>query len=269
MKEFLQAFLSILILFSSITASADSMFNRKIKTGKNLFQALLEQGVPNEPLDLTFQMFDYNEGRIPNTTYAVIIDYTLPSTTKRFYLLNFNLGTVEKFYVAHGINSGIIQTRNFSNILDSWKSSIGFYFAKGTYISNKNGLSLYLDGIDNSNSNARLRNIVLHGAKYVSDDFILQNKRLGWSEGCPAVSTEALPYLANLLQDGSIIFSYQKDLLAAARQNPNEQNLLGSEILPVGVNTNRTPGEGGGPPVLPEPLPTPSPSPGPPAVITP
>lgn len=246
MKELRLTILTVFILLFSLFAHAGSMFDRRTNTGKYLFEALLEQGVPREPLDMTFRLFDFNVGRIPNTTYAVIIDHSLPSTVKRLYLMNFNTGFVERFYAAHGINSGVIQTRNLSNLPDSWKSSLGFYFAKGTYMSQKNGLSMYLDGIDRSNNNARIRNIVLHGAKYVSDEFILQNGRLGWSEGCPAVSLEALPYLVNLLQNGSIVFSYHKDLLQASKQNPSEQSLLGSEIIPAGTNISRTPGEGGG-----------------------
>lgn len=248
MKE-LRPTIFLSLIFSIFTASISAqagMYDRKVPNGRYLFETLLDAGVPREPLDLVFRLFDYNQGRIPNTSFAVIVDYTLPSTTKRLYFMNFNTGVVERFYVSHGIKSGVIQTRNFSNLLDSWKSSIGFYYAKGTYKSQKNGLSLYLDGIDRSNNQARARNIVLHGAKYVSDEFIAQNGRLGWSEGCFAVDLNVLQYLINNLQNGSIIFSYHKDLLQYSRQYPIEQSLMGQEQIPPGVNLNRTPGEGGG-----------------------
>ncbi len=185
-----------------------------------------------EPLDLIFRMFDYNEGRIPNTNYTVLVDYSRPSTEKRLYLMNLIDGTVQKYYVSHGIRSGIIETRNFSNLPDSWKSSLGFYYAKGTYVSEKNGISLYLDGVDRSNNNARIRTIVLHGAKYVGDDFIKKNGRLGWSEGCFAVGIEHVNNLINLLQNGSILLSYHKDLMGSARRFPTEQSMVGDEIVP-------------------------------------
>lgn len=229
-------------------AWADSLFNRRLPNGRYLFDAFLDQGVPREPLDLIFRMFDYNEGRIPNTDYAVLVDYSRPSTEKRLYLLDLNKALIQKFYVSHGINSGVVQTRSFSNYPDSWKSSLGFYFAKGSYVSDKNGLSLYLDGVDRSNNNARYRTIVLHGAKYVSDEFIQKNGRLGWSEGCFAVGLEAVEYLVNLLKNGSILFSYHKDLIGFSRRFPSEQSLSGNEFVPPGVNRNRTPGEGGGQP---------------------
>nr|BFD60623.1 hypothetical protein CKG001_27300 [Bdellovibrio sp. CKG001]BFD64037.1 hypothetical protein BdHM001_27180 [Bdellovibrio sp. HM001] len=238
--------LAFVTMFFASSSYAESMYNRRVAGGRLLFDVLLEQYVPREPLDLIFRMFDYNEGRIPNTDYAVLVDYSRPSVEKRLYLLNLRSGRVERFHVAHGIRSGILETRSFSNLPDSWKSSLGFYYAKGTYLSSKNGLSLYLDGIDRSNNNSRIRNIVLHGATYVSEDFILRNGRLGWSEGCFAVGLEHVQYLINILQNGSILLSYHKDLIAYSRRYPSEQSLFGDEIIPPGVNTRRNPGEGGG-----------------------
>ncbi|MNT80426.1 hypothetical protein D3C72_2198770 [compost metagenome] len=86
----------------------------------------------------------------------------------------------------------------------------------------------------------------MHGAKYVSDDFIRKNGRLGWSEGCFAVSLESAPTLISILQTGSILLSYHSQLMGYAKQYPWEQSLVGEEIVPRGVNRNRTPGEGGG-----------------------
>lgn len=234
------------VFFSSCWAQADSLFNRRTYSGRFVFDVLLEQAVPREALDLIFRMFDYNEGRIPNTDYAVLVDYSRPSTEKRLYLLDLRQGYVERFHVAHAIRSGVLEARTFSNIPDSWRSSLGFYFANGTYNSAKNGLSLYLDGIDRSNDNSRVRNIVLHGAPYVSEAFISRNGRLGWSEGCFAVGLEHVKYLANILQGGSILLSYHKDLMRFSRRYPLEQALLGEEYIPPGVNPRRMPGEGGG-----------------------
>jgi len=222
------------------------MYERQTVDGRNLYQALLQEGVPREALDLSFRFFDYNEGRIDNMDASVIVDYTKPSTEKRLLLMNFITGLVERYYVSHGINSGVVEARSFSNLTDSWKSSLGFYYAQGTYTSGKNGLSLVLDGIDRSNDQARPRAIVLHGAKYVSEEFIAANKRLGWSEGCFAVSLTDAPYLINLLQSGSVILSYHQQLMSLARRYPYDQGLPGEELVPPGVNRKRTPGEGGG-----------------------
>jgi hypothetical protein len=241
----------IAVLLSSILISShgfaangpNSMFNRKTTSGQNLYQAVISQGISEEPVNLLFRMFDYNYGRIANTKTAVIVDYSKISTEKRLYFLHLDSGLVEKFYVSHGINSGVLETRSFSNLMDSWKSSLGFYYAKGTYNSAKNGPSLKLEGIDRSNDNARNRLIVMHGAKYVSDDFIQRNGRLGWSQGCFAVALDVLPMLLNSMQNGSLLLSYHKDLWKYARQYPSEQEVMGNEVVPPGVNTQITPEE--------------------------
>ncbi|NUN07247.1 MAG: murein L,D-transpeptidase catalytic domain family protein, partial [Bdellovibrio sp.] len=232
-------------LFTS-SANAESLFDRQVRDGRYLFDVLLERGLPKEALDMLFRMFDYNVGYIPNVTTTVLVDYSQASNEKRLYLINLVTGDIQRFYVAHGIRSGVLEARSFSNLMDSWKSSLGFFYAKGTYLSERNGLSLYLQGIDLSNNNARVRAIVLHGARYVSDSFISQNGRLGWSEGCFAVGLEYVDYLIRELQGGSILFSYHKDLMGFSRRYPAEQTLSGNEYIPPGVNTKRTPEEGGG-----------------------
>ena len=238
----------VLFLTGSLVAPnsfAESLFDRQVSDGRYLFNVLVEHGLPEDALNMLFRMFDYNVGYIPNVTTTVLVDYSQVSTEKRLYLINLVSGDIQRYYVAHGIRSGVLQARSFSNLTDSWKSSLGFFYAKGTYNSERNGLSLYLQGIDQSNNNARSRAIVLHGARYVSDAFILQNGRLGWSEGCFAVGLEDVDYLINELQGGSIIFSYHKDLMAFSRRYPAEQALSGQEYIPSGVNTRRTPEEGG------------------------
>lgn len=238
------AFVFILIFASS--ASANSLFDRRLEDGRLLFDAILDKGLPGPAIELIFKMFDYNQGRIVNTEYTVLVDYSLPSSEKRLYLINLFTADVQQFYVSHGVRSGILESRSFSNALDSWKSSLGFYYIKGSFISLKNGLSLFMDGIDKSNNNARMRNIFLHGAKYANEQFIAQNGRLGWSEGCFAVGIENIDYLVSLLQNGSILFSYHKDLTGFSRRYPRDQQLAGKEVIPPGVNKVRAPGEGGG-----------------------
>lgn len=236
----------IMVFLSFLNEAQAGMFDRRTPDDRLVYEALIDQGIPEEALNLLFRMFDYNEGLIPNIDQAVIVDYSKPSTEKRLYLLNLAEATFEAYYVAHGIRSGVVETRSFSNLTDSWKSSLGFYFAKGTFIGKKNGLSLFLDGIDKSNDQARVRSIILHGAKYVSEDFIRQNGRLGWSEGCFAVSLDSVNYLISILQSGSLLLSYHKDLMSYSRSYPQEQSMIGDEFIPSGVNQRRVPGEGGG-----------------------
>ncbi len=110
--------------------------------------------------------------------------------------------------VSHGRNSGELMAENFSNIPGSNESSPGFYVTGETYIG-KHGLSLALDGLETGiNDKARARAIVIHGADYVSDDFIRTHGRLGRSQGCPAVPVELSEEIIKTIKGGSCLFIY-------------------------------------------------------------
>jgi hypothetical protein len=70
-------------------------------------------------------------------------------------------------------------------------------------------MSLKLDGLEKGlNDNARERAVVIHGADYVSESFIKQNKRLGRSQGCPAIPLEMNGKIINVIKDKSCLFIY-------------------------------------------------------------
>jgi hypothetical protein len=105
---------------------------------------------------------------IIQSDYLTIIDYSMPSTSKRLWVIDTNENKVIlNSLVAHGKNSGLNYANSFSNKNESNKSSLGFFTTGETYIG-KHGLSLKLDGLEKGiNNNARERAIVIHGADYV------------------------------------------------------------------------------------------------------
>src|SRR5690606_10049179 len=109
-------------------------------------------------------------------------------------------------YVAHGRNSGEDIATEFSNVEDSYKSSLGFYVTEDLYYG-KHGLSLKLIGMDEDfNSNAMDRCIVMHGADYASEEFIRQNGRLGRSLGCPAIPMEEHEEIVKTIKHGTPMY---------------------------------------------------------------
>src|SRR5262249_31752492 len=96
----------------------------------------------------------------------------------------------------------------FSNENGSKKSSLGIYLTAETYIG-KHGLSLRLDGMEPTNSNARKRDIVLHGAEYVSDETIKKQGRLGKSWGCPACPQPTPARPVEQLKNKSVLLLYR------------------------------------------------------------
>ena len=138
-----------------------------------------------------------------------IIDFNLPSTEKRMYVLD--LSKKEVLYVthvAHGRNSGGNYATSFSNKNGSYQSSLGFYRTAETY-NGGNGYSLRLDGLEKGiNDLARPRAVVIHGADYANEEFIKSTGRLGRSFGCPALPQELNKPIINTIKDGSLIFIY-------------------------------------------------------------
>jgi len=152
------------------------------------------------------------EKELLNKDILTIIDFSLSSNDKRLWVINVKNNEV-LFYdlVAHGINSGNEFATKFSNIPRTNMSSLGFFVTGSTYYG-KHGLSLYLNGMDEGyNHNAKKRAIVMHGAKYVSSDFIKKHGRLGRSFGCPSVSLDIYQDVIQTIAEGSCLFIYYPD----------------------------------------------------------
>jgi hypothetical protein len=141
-----------------------------------------------------------------------VVDFDLPSTEKRLWVLDLAKNEI-LFHtlVAHGHNSGENEATNFSNTDQSNMSSLGFYTTGGEY-QGKHGRSLKLEGLDEgTNTNAAARSIVMHGADYVSEEFIKQNGRLGRSLGCPALPMEFKDQIIETVTGGTCLFVNRSD----------------------------------------------------------
>jgi hypothetical protein len=150
------------------------------------------------------------------------IDYSLSSNIKRLWVVD--LGKMSLVYhelVAHGRNTGEEYARKFSNKENSYQTSLGF-FITGEIYNGKHETSVKMNGVEQKfNGRAFDRGIVMHGADYVSEQFIRQHQRLGRSLGCPAVSQEVISKLSSTICDGVCLFAYY----------PNKSYLKSSTIL--------------------------------------
>jgi hypothetical protein len=152
------------------------------------------------------------DGKLNDSNLVSFIDFTKPSTEKRFYTVDLNSRTV-KFHslVSHGRNTGENIAKSFSNTPNSNQSSLGFYITGETYVGSK-GYSMRLDGMDGEyNSNMRNRAVVMHDAEYVSEEWIKKYGRLGRSQGCPALPKAIAKTVINTIKDKSLIFAYYND----------------------------------------------------------
>lgn len=171
--------------------------------------ASVGQKVPAERL----YIFKTKERPNGNPRFWGIVDFNQHSSKKRFYVFDTKEKTVQQYLVAHGKGSDANHdgmADKFSNEGESKSSSLGIYRCAETY-SGKHGFSLRMDGLEEINSNVRRRDIVLHKANYVSQDFINKNNGiLGRSDGCFAVENAVHETLINQLKDGSYIIAWKK-----------------------------------------------------------
>jgi hypothetical protein len=176
-------------------------------------QILREQHdrIPPAALERAFGYFREHPDKVTNARYVTIIDFDQPSTARRMHVINMSTGHVEDLLVAHAKKSGDNYATQFSNTPGSNMSSLGVYLTGDAITSPKHGPALLLHGQEPTNDNALKREIILHGANYVSDDFIRKNGRLGRSLGCPAVEDALAPRLVEALKGGSIMLIYKSE----------------------------------------------------------
>ncbi|MGP1479776.1 MAG: murein L,D-transpeptidase catalytic domain family protein [Capnocytophaga sp.] len=141
-----------------------------------------------------------------------IIDFTKDCNTKRFYTIDLEKMKILYYtYVAHGKKSGERIPTSFSDVVESNKSSIGFYITGDTY-NGSNGYSLMLHGDEKGyNSNLAKRSVVIHTADYANENYIARNGRMGRSLGCPVLPENIYKQVINTIKEKTMIFAYYND----------------------------------------------------------
>lgn len=156
---------------------------------------------------------------ISNRSYVGIIDYTKPSSQKRFYLINLKTGEVKSHYVSHGrygethranqsIKSSpkansVREAKHFSNEPGLNATAGGFYITGGEY-SGKYGRSQVLHGLERGvNDNACKRAVVIHPSSMIKQTGVYR-----MSSGCPMVSYSEIDQVINKLRSGALLYKF-------------------------------------------------------------
>jgi hypothetical protein len=214
----------LLDLFLSVFAGNTNNLPSEINSNSNLiYKQIGNNSLSFEAFDLALRGYmELKDSLRLKENIITVVDFSQPSTKKRFYLINIDTKKVlYQDYVAHGKYTGVLEAKEFSNNVNSNQSSLGFFKTGETY-QGKNGFSLRLDGLEKGiNELARKRGIVIHSAYYVEESFIKKYGRLGRSFGCPTLPSKNYNEIIELIKDGTLLFIY----------SPEESYLQSSKLL--------------------------------------
>jgi hypothetical protein len=134
-----------------------------------------------------------------NQEYCFLIDMSLPSNQKRFFVYDLKKDTLIKSgLVTHGrCNQQWLEGRKYSNEVGCGCTSLGKYRIGNSYYG-RFGLAFKLHGLDKTNSNAFKRYVVLHSHECVPDYEVAND--ICQSDGCPTVSPQFLKQLDPMIK---------------------------------------------------------------------
>lgn len=196
---------------AALTLATTMVISAAHANDNNDYSHLDPQGlVPKRALNQAIAYFKKNRSEFPNQRVITVIDFTKSARQKRFFVVNLQTGAVTARATSHGRgsdpgNTGMAQ--KFSNKDKSHASSLGFYRTLETYTSSKfkshggEGLSLRLQGLSSTNSNAWNRAVVIHPARYVNE-----GGHTGRSYGCPALDPRFSKQTVQTIKNGSLLY---------------------------------------------------------------
>jgi hypothetical protein len=165
-----------------------------------LFFNLLFLGPPSSTSIVDKAIAIQKQYKVTNDKYVVMVDYSKSINEERLYIVNTKTAKIEMTsIVSHGVYSGKEYATDFSNVENSYKSSLGAYLTENTYYGHF-GYSLVLNGLDKTNSNAKKRKIIFHSTK------IMKTK---WSWGCFSLPENNTRKIIDMIKGGCLVYAYK------------------------------------------------------------
>lgn len=187
--------ISVIILFIFILFTKEGIFSKKEKVYVPKYSL-------KDYVKFSNEAHNFCKSNNLNTDFFILIDLSIHSGKKRFFLWNFKKKNIDKsFLVSHGCGSspwnrdGSKMNPCISNVDGSHCSSVGKYILTERGNSSWGVKSKYLmKGLEPTNSNATKREIVFHSWEAISDEEVYpKGTPEGW--GCPAVSNNTFVYI--------------------------------------------------------------------------
>ncbi len=182
---------------------------------QRIVNAIEKQTTQLDPKVLRLALRAYDRAEVKHLDkqhILTIVDFSMPSSKERLWVIDLNHNKVlYHLLVAHGKNSGKLYARHFSNNFNTLESSIGLFETKQAYVGSL-GYSLRLKGLTPGyNNNAYRRDVVVHGAWYVSPWVVKRYGYLGLTWGCFGLNSKINRPVINKIKDGTLLFAYYPD----------------------------------------------------------
>lgn len=136
------------------------------------------------------------------------IDYSKKIDEKRFFVVSVKeMKIIYSTFVGHAYKSGKSKPILFSNRRNSKMTSLGLYKVRKKYKSDVFEYSYRLSGLENGNSNAFSRGIVIHeqgGSGIVINNNTNKYFNL-WTDGCFSFFPEDFKYLQDIFKEGHLL----------------------------------------------------------------
>jgi hypothetical protein len=166
-------------------------------------------GVDPGLCDRAFAALSRHRRAIWANDVVAIADFGSSSAAPRFHLIDLVRGETTTLLVAHGagsdpLDSGYLPA--FSNQFGSNATSEGAFVTAERY-AGMHGMSRRLNGLDPTNSNARVRDVVIHAASYVSKEKIASEGKIGRSNGCFAFAECDIGQVLARLGRGRLLYA--------------------------------------------------------------
>ncbi len=151
-----------------------------------------------------------------NTDICILVDFSEYSGNERLYIYDLNSNSIkETGRVAHGIGKkGLFSKASFSNVPESWESSLGRYKTGRLRTLNlpkfNNVPCIEVHGLDSSNSNAHRRGIVIHPGLLTSKKTVTPCEP--FSQGCFTVGDDTFESIKTLTQNSKkpiLLYAYE------------------------------------------------------------
>lgn len=187
MKKIFFVFLLILVV----------LFGYKIIFSTNTFLSKNDKSIDVAQINAVKKLINSNSKY--NSRIAFFIDMKIPSGQNRFFVYDLKLNKIiDRGLVAHGSGSEtkIKGKLKFSNVPNSLSTSLGKY-SIGNYYVGKFGKAYKLHGLDTTNSNAFIRDIVFH--YYFDVPYKEQDNYICNSYGCPMVNKRYFDRMAAII----------------------------------------------------------------------